>query len=258
MYKYLRNFMKYKDLMFELIKKDIKLKYRNSLLGIIWSVLNPLLFMLVLTVIFSNLFSNSIEHFAMYVLTGRLIYGCFSDTTNSAMQSLVFNASLIKKIYVPKYYFPLSKILSSYINSLLAMFSIIPIMILSGIHFTWINLAILFPLFYLLLFSIGIGLILSTVYVFFRDIQHIYSLALVFVMYTSAIFYPSDIIPEHYINIIQLNPIFLIIEMFREVLMYQTLPSIGSNLFCLIYSLLYVAVGLILFYKKQDKFIFYL
>lgn len=258
MYKYIGNFMKYKDLMLELVRKDIKLKYRNSFLGILWSVLNPLLFMLVLTIIFSELFSSSIEYFALYVLIGRLIYACFSETTNYAMQSIVSNASLIKKVYVPKYFFPLSRVSSSYINSLLAMISIVPVMFLSGIHFSWVNLSIIFPLLYLLLFSIGIGLILSTIYVFFRDLQHIYSLALVIVMYTSAIFYPADIIPERFMPLIQLNPIFTIIEMFRDALIYQTLPSVASNLFCLVYSLIFICFGLFLFYKKQDKFIFYL
>ncbi|MGG3453187.1 ABC transporter permease [Paenibacillus rhizolycopersici] len=255
---YFMNFYKYKDLMFELVRKDIKLKYRNSFLGLLWSILNPLLFMLVLTVIFSELFSSTIEHFAIYVLTGRLIYACFSETTNFAMQSIVSNASLIKKIYVPKYYFPLSRICSSFVNSLLAMISIIPVMLMSGLHFSWVNLTIVFPLLYLLLFSIGIGLIISTIYVFFRDLQHIYSLALVIVMYTSAIFYPVDIIPERFMPIIQLNPIFLIIDMFREALIYQSIAPLGTHLFCLSYALVLICIGLIIFYKKQDKFIFYL
>lgn len=255
---YFSNFYKFKDLMIELIRKDIKLKYRNSFLGLLWSVLNPLLFMLVLTVIFSELFSSSIEHFAIYVLTGRLLYSCFSETTNSAMQSIVFNAALIKKIYVPKYFFPLSKVFSSFINSLLAMISILPVMLLSGLQLSWINLTVIFPLVYLLLFCIGISLILSTIYVFFRDMQHIYSLALLIVMYTSAIFYPADIIPERFMPIIQLNPIFTLIEMFRDALIYHTLPSIGTHLFSLVYAVILIFIGLFFFYKKQDKFIFYL
>lgn len=255
---YFLNFKKYKDLMLELIRKDIKLKYRNSILGVLWSILNPLLFMLVLTVIFSELFSSSIEYFAIYVLSGRLIYASFSEATNFGMQSIVSHAGLIKKIYVPKYFFPLSKVCSSFINSLLAMVSVIPVMLLSGLHFSWINLSIIFPLFYLLLFSIGVGMILSTIYVFFRDMQHIYSLALVIIMYTSAIFYPADIIPEHFLPIIQLNPIFSIIEMFRDALIYQTMPPVSAHLFSLTYSLILIFIGLILFYKKQDKFIFYL
>lgn len=255
---YLSNFYKYKDLMFELIRKDIKLKYRNSVLGLLWSIINPLMFMLVLTVIFSELFSTTIEYFAIYVLSGRLIYACFSETTNFAMQSIVSSSSLIKKIYVPKYFFPLSRVCSSYLNSLLAMISIIPVMLLSGLHFSWVNLTIVFPLFYLFLFCIGIGLILSTIYVFFRDLQHIYSLALVIVMYASAIFYPVDIIPDRIMPIIQLNPIFLIVEMFREALIYQSASSLSTHLFCLGYAVILICIGLFIFYKKQDKFIFYL
>lgn len=255
---YVSNFLKYKDLILELIRKDIKLKYRNSVLGLLWSIINPLMFMLVLTIIFSELFSTTIEHFAIYVLSGRLIYACFSETTNFAMQSVISNAPLIKKIYVPKYFFPLARVCSSYINSLLAMVSIIPVMLLSGLHFSWVNLTIIFPLLYLLLFCIGIGLILSTIYVFFRDLQHIYSLILVIIMYASAIFYPVDIIPDRIMPIIQLNPIFLIINMFREALIYQTIVPVGTHLLCLGYALLFICIGLFVFYKRQDKFIFYL
>ncbi|MEK5478183.1 ABC transporter permease [Paenibacillus sp. FSL R5-0407] len=255
---YLNNFKKFKDLFAELIKNDIQLKYRNSFLGILWSILNPLLFMMVLTLIFSELFSSSIEYFPIYVLSGRLIYSCFSETTNFAMQSIVSNSSLIKKIYVPKYFFPLTRVCSSFINSLLSMISIIPVMLLSGLNFSWVNLYIIFPLFYLLLISIGIGLILSTIFVFFRDLQHIYSLVLVIVMYTSAIFYPADIIPERFMPLIQLNPIFSIVEMFRNSLIYNIVPSLNSHLFCLAYSVVLIIAGLVIFYKKQDKFIFYL
>ncbi|MEK4055163.1 ABC transporter permease [Paenibacillus sp. FSL F4-0087] len=258
MHTYFLNLYKYKDLLFELVRKDIKLKYRNSFLGLLWSILNPLMFMIVLTVIFSQLFSTTIEHFAIYVLTGRLIYVCFSETTNFAMQSIFTNASLIKKVYVPKYFFPLSKVCSSFANSLLSMISIIPVMLFSGLHFTWVNLMIVFPLFYLFLFCIGIGLILSTIYVFFRDLQHIYSLALVIVMYASAIFYPVDIIPVKIMPFIQLNPIFLIVEMVRESLIYNTTSALGTHLFCIGYAGVLIVIGLVTFYKKQDKFIFYL
>ena len=255
---YFSNFYKYKDLMFEMVQKDIKLKYRNSVLGLLWSILNPLMFMLVLTIIFSELFSTTIEHFAIYVLSGRLIYACFSETTNFAMQSIVSNASLIKKIYVPKYFFPLSRVCSSFINSLLSMISIVPVMLFSGLHFSWINLMAIFPLFYLLLFSIGVGLILSTIYVFFRDMQHIYSLALVIVMYASAIFYPVDIIPDKIMPFVQLNPIFLIVQMFRGALIYGSPSALSTHLFCFGYASILIFVGLYIFYKKQDKFIFYL
>lgn len=255
---YFSNFLKYRDLIIELINKDIKLKYRNSALGIFWSFLNPILFTLVLVIIFQQVFSSTIEHFALYVLSGRLIYTCFSETTNFAMQSVVGNASLIRKMYVPKYFFPFSKICSSYINSLLAMLSIIPVSLFSNINFSWMNLMVIFPLFYLFLFSVGIGLILSTVYVFFRDIQHIYSLILVIIMYASAIFYPTNILPEEFLPIIKFNPIFNIIEMFRNAMIDHTFSSIGTHIFSLLYSLILVFIGLFIFYKKQDKFIFYL
>lgn len=255
---YLQNFLKYKDFFVELVLKDIKLKFRDSVFGILWSMLNPLLFMIVLTIVFSSLFENNIENFPVYVLIGRLVYAFFAEATNFAMDSIYVNGQLIRKVYVPKYFFPLAKICSSFITTLLSFFPLLLIMMTTGIGLSFTNLLIIFPLIYILFFSMGVGLFLSSVTVFFRDIKHLYSVVLMFLMYTSAIFYPVDIIPSEYQKYIQFNPLFGVIEMTREVLMYQSIPSLQDHAFIFLYACLHLFIGFFVFYKTQDKFILHL
>ena len=258
MKEHIQNFIKYKDLLIELIIKDIKLKYRNSVLGVLWSLLNPLLIMVVLTIVFSALFKNNIEHFPLYVLIGRILYSFFSEDTNFAMDSVYTNGSLIRKVYVPKYFFPLARVCSSFVTMLISLVLIFGAMAVSGVPFSPVNLLIVFPLFYLFLTALGIGLLLATICVFFRDLKHLYSVILMVVMYMTPIFYPASIIPEQYRPIVELNPLFPIVEMFRDLTMYHTLPSVGTHLIALAHGAAYVLIGLFVFYKKQDRFIFHL
>ncbi len=190
----MRTFKSYNGLLWEFVKRDIKLKYRNSILGILWSMLNPLLVMVVLTFIFSNLFKNKIPNFPVYCLSGRLIYDFFSQSTNQCMNSITGKSSLIKKIYVPKYLYPLSRVISTFIIFLISLIPLIIIMILTKVKISIMFMFILYPLICLLLLSLGWGLILATVNVFFRDMQHLYSVVLLIIMYASAIFYSADII----------------------------------------------------------------
>lgn len=254
----IRNFIKYKDLLYELIRKDIKLKYKNSILGILWSMVNPLLMMAVLTIVFSNLFNNHIENFPVYVLSGRLIYQFFSESTNFAMDSILVNSQLIKKVYVPKYFFPISRICSSFFTTLVSMIPLLLVMLASGMSFNWINFLAFYPLICLLITSVGVGLLLSTINVFFRDMKHLYTVTLTLIMYMTPIFYPASIIPDHFRVVIEMNPLFNILVMFREMLMDGRLPSAHVALITLLYSFFIFVIGLIVFYKKQDKFIFHL
>lgn len=258
MKEHIYNFLKYKDLFLELIKKDIKLKYRNSVLGILWSMLNPLLMMVVLTIIFSNLFDKHIDHFPVYVLTGRLMYQFFSESTNFAMDSIGANAQLIKKVYVPKYLFPLSRICSSFITILISMIPLLLVMLVTGMSFHWVNLLAVYPLICLLISSIGAGLFLATINVFFKDMKHLYSIILTVIMYMTPIFYPASIIPDKYKILVEMNPLFNIVVMFRELMMEGVVPSLGMAGITLLYSSCLFVIGFFTFYKKQDKFIFYI
>ncbi|HBJ1651886.1 TPA: ABC transporter permease [Clostridium botulinum] len=254
----MRTFKSYNGLLWEFVKRDIKLKYRNSILGILWSMLNPLLVMVVLTFIFSNLFKNKIPNFPVYCLSGRLIYDFFSQSTNQCMNSITGKSSLIKKIYVPKYLYPLSRVISTFIIFLISLIPLIIIMILTKVKISIMFMFLLYPLICLLLLSLGWGLILATVNVFFRDMQHLYSVVLLIIMYASAIFYSADIINPKYVKILNLNPIYPIINVFRDCILYGRITNMESWILSLVYAIIAVIIGLIVFYKKQDRFILYI
>jgi len=252
------NLMKYKDLFLELVIRDIQLKYRNSILGLLWSMLNPLLMMIVLCIVFMELFRFEIPNFPVYVLIGRILYQFYSEATNFAMDSIHANAQLIQKVYVPKYFFPLSRVCSSLFTTLVALIPLIVLMVFSGISFSWTQLLFFIPLIYLVLICSGLGLLLASVNVFFRDLKHLYSIVLLVVMYMTPIFYPSSIIPDKYMIIVHINPLYPIVEIFRDVMMYHQLPDPILHLLSVFYAAGYMAIGLVVFYKTQDRFIYYL
>ncbi|MFL8712007.1 ABC transporter permease [Clostridioides sp. GD02377] len=258
MNKYLITFKRYKPLLYEFVKRDIKLKYRNSFLGILWSMINPLMTMIVLTFIFSNIFKNSIVNFPVYCLSGRLLYDFFSQSTNQSMKSITGKSSLIKKIYVPKYIYPLSKVMSTFIIFIISLIPLFLVMILTGVKFSYMNLFIVYPLVTLFIISFGIGLILATVNVFFRDMEHIYSVVLLIVMYMSAIFYSPNIVDSRFVFFMKLNPIYPAICIFRDCILNGYITSMTNIILCAFYSLIYLIIGLFIFYKKQDKFILYI
>lgn len=254
----IKTFYNYRALLWEFVKKDIKLKYRNSVLGIVWSMLNPLLIMVVLTFIFSNIFKNSIPNFPVYCLTGRLIYDFFSQATNQSMTSITGKSTLIKKIYVPKYLYPLSRVISSFIIFLISLIPLIVIMIGTGVAVTKMMLLVFVPLMSLFFIALGVGLFLATVNVFFRDMQHLYSVILLVLMYMSAIFYSVDIINPKYVFILKLNPVFPVIQAFRDCVLNGRITGMGNWILCIVYPAVAVGIGLTVFYKKQDKFILHI
>jgi ABC-type polysaccharide/polyol phosphate export permease len=258
MIKQMKVFHNYKDLLWEFVKKDIKLKYRNSVLGVIWSMLNPLLVMTVLTFIFSNIFKSSIPNFPVYCLSGRLIYDFFSQATNQSMDSITGKSSLIKKIYVPQYIYPLSRVISSFIIFVVSLIPLIVIIFIMKVQITKMILLVFYPLVTLFFISLGIGLILATVNVFFRDMQHLYSVVLLVIMYSSAIFYSINIIDSKYVFILKFNPILPVISVFRDCLLYGHITEMGSWILCIIYTILAMIIGLVVFYKNKDKFILHI
>jgi len=227
-------------------------------LGVLWSLLNPLLMMVVLTIIFSEVFKSKIENFPVYVLTGRMLYSFFSEATNFAMNSIINNSQLLRKVYVPKYFFPLSRVCSSFITSLIGLIPIFLVMIITGVQFSFYNFLIVIPLFLLLVIAMGAGLILSTIFVFFRDMGHLYSVVLMILMYMTPIFYPASIIPDKYHWIIELNPLYPVLKMFRDLMINGQLFEWYELLIAGVYAVIYFVVGVFVFYKKQDRFIFHI
>jgi len=241
-----------------LSKFRIKKKYKDSSLGILWSLLNPLLYMIVLTLVFSKLFERTIENFPVYLLTGRLLFDFFSSSTTASMNSVIQAASLIKRVYFPKYIITLSKIISNFIFLLISLVVLALIMAFTRAPVT-VN--ILFAPIYLLLqffFCCGMGLLLATVTVFFRDVQHLYSVLTTMLMFASAIFYPAEIIPDKFHFILDLNPLFHFIDGFRTVV-YHGLPAEPLNLLiCASLALVSMIAGIVVFERSQDKFILYI
>lgn len=250
--------MKYRNLLRELVLRDIKVKYRRSFLGMLWSLLNPLLMMIVITIVFSTLFRFDIKNFPIYLLTGQIIFSFFSESTTMAMSSIISNGPLIRKVYIPKYIFPISKVLSLFVNLLFSLIAVVVMIIITDVKITWAILLFPIPLIYVLMFSIGISLILSAMSVFFRDMFHLYGVILTAWSYLTPIFYPVKIIPDKYRFFVNYNPMYYIIECFRDIVLYGRIPSLKLNLMAVFCCTITLVLGIFVFYKKQDKFILYI
>ncbi|MBM6972205.1 ABC transporter permease [Mordavella massiliensis] len=252
---YIENFKKFRPLLSELITRDIKNKYRKSILGVFWTILNPLFMMIVLSVVFSNLFKFDIEYFPVYLLSGQLIFNFFSESTTNAMGAIIANGPLIKKIYVPKYVFVLSRIFSSSINLLASFTALIFVMLAMRVELHYTILLVPIPLFFVIGFSLGVGLLLAALTVKFRDIMHLYSVFVTALMYLTPVIYPMSILPGWLEKVVLLNPLTNILIMFRDVMMNNTLPSILSMVIAFAEVVVVMVLGLYVFYKRQDTFI---
>ncbi|EHL15318.1 hypothetical protein HMPREF9630_00687 [Peptoanaerobacter stomatis] len=258
MYKYLLNFLKYRPLLFELVKRDLKIKYRKSILGYLWSLLNPLMMMCVVSLVFSYLFRYDIENYTLYVLVGQIVFGFYSESTNLSMMSVIDNASLLKKVYIPKYIFPISRVLSSFTNMMFSLGAIAIMICISNVKITWNIFLLPIVLLYLFVFSMGVGLILSSITVYYRDIVHLYSVFLTVCMYLTPIFYPENILPLIGKAIMLVNPLYYYVTYFRKIIILGETPSINMNFICIIFSMVSVFLGIKTFLKRQDNFLLYL
>lgn len=255
---YIRNFLKYRGLVEELVSRDIKVKYRRSALGYVWTILSPLLMMLVMSVVFSYFFRYEIENYTVYLLSGQLIFNFFSEATNQAMSSIVNSRSLLTKVHLPKYIFPLTKVVSSFVNLLFSLAAIAIMLIITRVHITLTIFLFPLPLIYGFIFALGCGLILSVLAVFFRDIYHIYSVVLTALMYFTPIFYPVSILPDYAMKLMQLNPLYHIVTMFRKCILDGQLPTLQEHAVCLLTGCVFLAIGLCVFKKSQDNFVMYI
>lgn len=249
---------KFRYLLQNLVVRDIKTKYRRSILGILWSVLNPLLMMLVLTAVFANIYKFDVKDFPVYYLTGSIIFNFVSEATSFSLTSIITASGLIKKVYIPKYIFPLEKCLFSFVNTLFSLVAVVIVFLILGITPTWTMILFPVPLIYTLIFSLGLGLILAALNVFFRDIGHLWGVWITAWMYLTPIIYPLSILPNWMVEVIKFNPLYYYVEYFRSIMLRGTVPSLHDNLVCISLSCVTLAVGLIVFKKKQDKFILYI
>ena len=264
-------FRKYKNLLGELTKKNVKLKYRNSWLGILWSFIQPLLHMIVLSVVFGNLLgrkSDAIVCYPVYIFTGRLLFSFFTTSSKQAMTSFRRNQAIIKKVYVPKYMYPLSSILSNFVTFAISIICLICVWIffkvtgLQGGHDLTLTPYVLLcwvPMLILLIFCTGVGLILSVISVYFRDVEYIWDVFSQLLFYMVPIIYHFGTIRTPWIRyVIKLNPLYSMIELFRHCVLYGQLMSWKLLLYATVVSVITLCAGIWFFNKKSDDIIFHL
>ena len=260
---------RFMPLLKNLVTRDLKIKYRRSVLGIAWSVLNPLLTMLVLTAVFSKMLRIQVDgDFATYYIVGASLWNFFAEATSTSMTAVLGSASLIKKVYIPKYLFPIEKCLFSLVNFAFGLIAVFLVIILRH------NYVPAFPsfsvflaplaVFYCFLFICGMSLLLSALTVFFRDIIHLYGVVLTMWMYMTPVFYQlnlvegSDPIFVFIRNIIRCNPMYHYITYFRDVIIYGTIPSLKENLVCLGFGIVFFMIGWLVFRKTERRFILHI
>ena len=253
----LKKFSQYRFMFEELVKRDFKKKYKRTVLGMGWSVLSPLLQLLVMRLVFTQFFGNQIAHYTTYLFCGNLIYSYFRESTNGGMSSLMSNASIFTKINVPKYLFLLSKNMSSLINFGLTLCVFFVFALLDGVTFGWHFLSLIYPVLCLVVFNIGVGMILSAMFVFFRDTSYLYDIFTLLLMYMSAIFYTID----HYSYTVQClflaNPVYLFIRYFRKIVIDAAIPSVWFHLLMLADAAAVLALGCLMYKKYNTRFLYY-
>ncbi len=240
-----------------LVLKDFKLKYRRSALGVLWSVLNPLLMMIVLTAVFSTVFRFQIENFALYLILGQTLFGLMSDATSGAMSSIIDSSSLIKKIRINKILFPLEKVAFALVNFVISLIAVVAVMIFFQVVPTLNLLFLPLLLLYVFAFSLGLGLLIAALSVFFRDVMHLWSVVLTAWTYATPLFYPIEILPDFLAPLMQFNPMYHYVTYFREIALWGTTPSLEQNLICIGFAAAALILGYVVFRAKEKKFILY-
>lgn len=261
------NFKKYWFLMTQLISRDFKVKYKRSVLGILWSLLNPILTMAVMAAVFSQMFRFNVEgqNYIVYLMTGIIMFNYFSQASREAMTSVVDNFTLINKVYIPKYIFPVAKCLFVGIDFLLTLIPWFGIVLLSYVglgqytcHISWAYLLLPYIFLCMLMFTIGMGLLLSCISVFLRDVWHIYGIALTLWNYLTPVFYSVEILPPQLQFLMKFNPLYQFLTAARTVALDGKVPALKSLALIGVIGLAMLLIGGTIFRKKQDKFIYYI
>ena len=249
---------RYRPLLNQLVLRDLKVKYRRSILGYLWSLLNPLLMMCVMTVVFSFVFRFDIENYPVYVIIGQTIWNFFFEATNMSMDSILVNSALIKKVYIPKLIFPFSRVSSSFVTMVFSLMAILIVMIITKVKFTMALLALPFVLVCIYGFALGIGTLLSALVVYFRDMKYLYGVITTAWMYMTPIFWTTDILPRHIASFLTLNPLWHYITYFRSIVLDGVVPPLSEWLICLGFSIAAILLGIYVFRKMERNFILYI
>ncbi len=248
---------KHQFLFEELVKRDFKKKYKRTVLGMAWSILSPLLTLLVMKLVFTQFFGRTMAHYTTYLFCGNLIFSYFNEATSQGMSSLMGNAGIFSKVNVPKYLFLFSKNVQTLINFGLTLIVFFIFCIFDHITFTWKIILLIYPISMLVLFNIGVGLVLSALFVFFRDIQYLWSVFTQLLMYMSAIFYTIDGYSQTVQNIFLLNPVYLFIRYFRKIVIEATIPTVAFHLLMLTDVVIVLCLGCFMYKKYNHRFLYY-
>ena len=249
---------KYRFLIRQLVARDFRTKYKRSILGMFWSFLNPLLMMLVQYFVFSTIFKSDVPNFAAYLITGTVMFNFFNEACGMALGSIVGNASLITKVYMPKYIYPLTRVMSSMVNLVISLIPLLIVCVITGVEFHKSALLAFFFLICLTVFSLGLGLLLSAAMVFFRDTQFLWGVLSMMWMYATPIFYPETILPEEFKFILQVNPLYHFLKNTRLCILSGISPEPVVYVQCLLLALGALLIGALVFRKAQDRFVLYL
>ncbi len=251
----------------QLVSRDFKLKYRRSVLGVLWSVLNPLLMMAVLSLVFSNMFRFDIDKYPVYLILGMTLFTLMSDSTSSAMSSIIGASALLKKVRVEKAVFPIEKVLFALVNYLFSFVAVVVVMVVFGVRPSLCMLALPLLLVYVVVFCAGVGLLLSALSVFFRDVMHLWGVVITAWNYLTPIFWPEEMLTSGALSegighvllaVEQVNPMYYFVSYLRQIMMYNTMPGLEFNLMCVAFAAVTFVVGLLVFRKAQSKFILYI
>ena len=252
-------YKKYGFLLKQLVARDFKVKYKRSVLGVVWSLLYPVLTMAVMALVFTNVFKFSTPgvNYLVYLMSGLVMFNYFSEASNLSMSSVVGNFSLINKVYMPKYIFPLSKCVFVGINFLLTLIPLYAIILLTGTGINIHHLLLPYAYLCLFLFTIGMGFILAAVSVFLRDMFYIYGVLISLWMYLTPIMYDIAIIPDNLQILFKFNPLYWLIKFSRDVILYNSVPVLNVWIYCAVCGFGFFILGIYVFKKYQDKFIYY-
>lgn len=253
----LQTLRKYQFLFEELVKRDFKTKYKGTVLGMAWSIFSPLLTLFIMRLVFTRFFGAGMDHYTTYLFCGNLVFSYFSEATSQGMTSLLGNAGIFSKVNVPKYLFLFSKNVQTFINFGLTLAVFFLFCVWDGIVFTWKFVLLIYPILCLLLFNIGMGLILSALFVFFRDMSYLWSVFTQLLMYISAIFYSIDSYTPIVQNLFLLNPVYLFIRYFRKIVIDATIPAWQFHLLMLVDVVAALGLGCWMYKKYNTKFLYY-
>lgn len=248
---------KRKFLLEELVKRDFKKKYKRTILGVGWSMLMPLLMLFVMKIVFEQFFGRNMEHYTTYLFCGNLLFSWFSESTNIGMRSLYANAAIFTKVNIPKYLFLFSGNVQTLINFALTIVVFFFFCWIDHIDFTWKFVFLIYPILTLLLFNVGVGLVLSALFVFFRDVDYLWGVFLQLLMYGSAIFYTTDNFSRKLQLVFDCNPVYRHIAYFREVVLSNTIPSLDTHLILAGFALAAFSLGAFMYKHYNTRFLYY-